>query len=321
MAPEKEQNEKVQTDRPKGVSLQPVEHNAEIIDIHYLSDTLAKFRIRPGDGLTKDFTPGQYLTVGDNNPVGSTRRAYSIASPPHEQRWYELFIRRVSEENAQSAYPLTHILFDRKPGDGVWIGPKVAGHFTLAHTIKPDDPRLRIFVAAGTGLAPFVSIVQSALHGSNNGDIPPHLILHGCSYPHELGYKEDLENAMKAMQKLGYIPTISRPHEASDWEGETGRVETFFDGERLDDLEIRLGQKPGFLTPDNAVIYICGLQGTIANTLRSLIDRGFVPASRSLRKHMGIPAEFSSSLFFEQYDATPILELEEAQELGKILLG
>ena len=264
------------------------------------------------------------MTLGDNNPAGSTRRAYSIASPPSEKRWFELFIRRVSEENAQSAYPLTHILFDRKPGDGLWVGPKIVGRFTLEHTLRPDDNRVRVFVAAGTGLAPFVSIIDQAIAQgeiSENGDVPPYLILHGTSYPHELGYRGDLEKTLNKLGQLGYIPTVSRPNEVPDWLGDVGRVETFFDGEKLDRLEERLGKEPGWLTPSNAVVYICGLQGTIANTIRSLVARGFVPDNRAMRKRMKLPPELLASLYFEQYDSAPILDVEEAERLGSLLLS
>lgn len=311
--------------RPVGIVPKPVEYNAEIAEIQYLSDTLAMFRVRPapsGDGPVApvDFTPGQYLTLGDNNPAGSTRRAYSISSPPGEKRWYELFIRRVSEENAQSSYPLTHILFDKKAGDGLWLGPKVTGRFTLQHTISPEDKRLRVFVAAGTGLAPFVSIVKNAMAASMETP-QPFLVLHGSSFPHELGYRQDLEMTLNNMERHGYIPTISRPHVAEGWKGQTGRVEAFFDGEKLTELEERIGAEPGFLKPENAVVYVCGLQGTIANTIRALICRGFTPDSKRLRKHMQIPDDRVSSLYFEQYDTAPIMDVEEAQRLGRLLIA
>ena len=83
----------------------------------------------------------------------------------------------------------------------------------------------------------------------------------------------------------------SRPKEAPDWKGDTGRVEAFFEGARLDDLEKRLGLPPGGFTPKNVVIYICGLTGTITGTIVPLIDRGFVPDFKRIREALGVPAD------------------------------
>ncbi len=58
---------------------------------------------------------------------------------------------------------------------------------------------------------------------------------------------------------------------------------------------------------------ICGLQGTIANTLTALFHRGFVPADRRMRREFGVPADCGPSIFFEQYDTTPILDLKNEE--------
>ena len=297
-------------------------YNATLTQREDLSETLTIFRIRP-DGDTNElgnggsplpeFVAGQYAVLGAHNEdepeKGFVRRAYSIASPPEERRWLEFYIRFVDRPTSNN--PLTHLLWKMQVGARLWLGPKITGRFTLAHTIGEEDPRQKIFVAAGTGLAPFVSILKNVMQqnvatdGSQGSNF---IVLHGASHPHDLAYKEDLEKALNLVRQR-YFPTISRPQLHPDWQGDTGRVETFFDAEKLEDLERRLGFEPGHIAPERCVAYICGLQGTIANTLIALLRRGFIPNDRRIRAALGLPKDVVPSLFFEQYDSMPILDL------------
>ena len=110
---------------------------------------------------------------------------------------------------------------------------------------------------------------------------------------------------------LKYWGTVSRPKEAPGWTGDTGRVEAFFEGARLDDLEHRLGLAPGGFNPKNVVIYICGLTGTITGTVIPLMDRGFVPDFKRIREALGVPADTKDSVFYEQYDTEPVINIKD----------
>ena len=299
----------------------PVAYNATLVERIDLTDKLAIFRIAPdplGDDqvatVIPDFEAGQYIVIGANNEEhpekGSVRRAYSIASPPTEKRFLEFYVRYV--EKPASDNPLTHLLWKMKDGDRLHLGPKIVGKFTLSHTIGRDDTRWKIFVAAGTGLAPFVAIAKTYFNTTeHNGDNPLEkmVILHGASQPQDLGYREELDAIFNSVCSR-YLPTISRPHLAPDWSGRRGRVETFFDAEELETLEQRLQMKSGEISPQNCVIYVCGLQDTIAKTITRLLNRGFIPNDKHIRDVLGIPPETAASLFFEQYDSSPILDLK-----------
>ncbi|MEQ8819182.1 MAG: FAD-binding oxidoreductase [Sumerlaeia bacterium] len=291
----------------------PLDYKATILEREDIAKDLAIFRIRPEfEGFPETFVPGQYTLLGLNHPEkGSVQRAYSIASPPDDlPDFMDFYVRRVAKPASDN--PLTHLLFELGAGDRIYLGSKIRGNFTLEHELgRPDDPRLKICVAAGTGLAPFTSMV---FHEHRNGrDVSEFLVLHGASYPNQLGYMREMESIMNGdPDRLRYFPTISREPDAP-WAFDRGRVETFFEEDKLEDLERRAGLEPGFLTPDNAVVFICGLQGTIASTLTRLLHRGFVPAERKLRRALWIPEDVSGSLFFEQYDAEPILDLKDEE--------
>lgn len=298
----------------------PIKYNATVVERIDLTDALAIFKIRPDEPIEDDppFVPGQYMTLGLNNEekpeLGSVRRPMSIASAPQEEV-LEFYIRWV--KYPESDNPLTHLLWKVRNGDRIHLRAKGVGHFTLEHTVGDADPRLKVMVAAGTGLAPFVSIVRADAMRDPKADLGRYAILHGASYPADLGYRQELEH-LRDQKGLRYRTTVSRPDEAPDWVGDHGRVEDYFLRERLAQLERDLGLGEGELTPQNALIYICGLQGTIGQTIMRLLHRGFVPGNRKLRRALEVPEEVPSSLYFEQYDTTPVIPVDDDEVMENL---
>ena len=295
----------------------PVTYNATLVERLDLTPQLAVFKVRPDEPVAGDpqFVPGQYVTLGLNNEdrpdLGSVRRPMSIASAPEERDALEFYIRFVKVPESDN--PLTHLLWRAKAGDRMFMRAKAVGKFTVSDTIGESDARLRVCVAAGTGLAPFLCMVRSAHMRDVGADLSGWAILHGASYPADLGYRRELEALTR--QGLCYQGSISRPQESPDWRGDVGRVEDYFLKERLDDLERRLGLGAGELRPERSVIYICGLQGTIGKTIERLAARGFVPDNRKLRRALEVPDDVPASLFFEQYDKTPVIDLGDPRVL------
>ena len=292
----------------------PLVYNATLTERVDITDALTLFRVTP-DQLPEQrpwFVPGQYCVLGLNNEakpeLGSVRRSMSIASAPEDDGPIEFYIRWVAKPESDN--PLTHLFWKLKAGDRVYMRAVAAGVFTIKDTVGNEDPRLRIMVAAGTGSAPFVSMVRSELRRNPAADLSKWVLLHGASYPADLGYRDELLG-MVERNHLRYWGTVSRPKEAPDWKGDTGRVEAFFEGARLDDFERRLGLPPGGFTPKNAVIFICGLTGTITGTIVPLIDRGFIPDFKRIREALGVPPEAKDSVFYEQYDTEPVINIKD----------
>lgn len=292
----------------------PLEYNATLTERVDITDALSLFRVTPDQAPAQRpwFVPGQYCVLGLNNAekpqLGSVRRSMSIASAPEDDGPIEFYIRWVAKPESEN--PLTHLLWKINSGDRMYMRAVAAGVFTVKDTIGLDDPRLRVMVAAGTGSAPFLSMLRSELRRDPAADLSKWVLLHGASYPADLGYRDELMR-MVDRNRLRYWGTVSRPKEAPDWKGDTGRVEAFFDGARLEDFERRLGLPAGGFTPDNVVIFICGLTGTITGTIIPLIDRGFVPDFKRIREALGVPAEIKDSVFYEQYDTEPVINIKD----------
>jgi ferredoxin/flavodoxin---NADP+ reductase len=298
----------------------PLEYNATLTERIDLTDALALFRVTP-DKMPDQrpwFTPGQYCVLGLNNEatpaLGSVRRSMSIASAPEDDGPIEFYIRWVAKPESEN--PLTHLLWKRKAGERMYMRAVAAGVFTVKDTIGVADDRLKVMVAAGTGSAPFLSMLRSELRQNPGADLSKWVLLHGASYPADLGYRDEL-NRYVDRNRLHYFPTVSRPKDTG-WTGYSGRVEAFFDGDRLADLEKRIGLPPGGFTPKNVVIYICGLTGTISGTIIPLIDRGFVPDFKRIREALGVPAETKDSVFYEQYDTEPVIDIKNPEVVAPL---
>jgi ferredoxin--NADP+ reductase len=247
---------------------------------HDLTPDLAIIRIAPSDGSpVPDFKPGQFVTLGLklDGEDKVTNRAYSLASPPEERRYFELYIKW-----AQEPVPgkFTTALFNLKEGEELyWRKP--AGAFTIEEK-KPDgapDERDMVLVASGTGLAPFVAYV---LHLRSKGSKRKIALLHGARNAKELGYRELFERLQKE-GNLIYLPTVSRPKDPGSvgWAGHTGRVESLLiPNGGASELEKALGHR---VAPENSSFYICGYSGTIDSVISILQPLGFV-SNRNKRK-------------------------------------
>ena len=192
--------------------------------------------------------------------------------------------------------------------------PTASGRFTEEDTVGDLQGKTLIMLAAGTGLAPFLSIVKSKVRQDPNCRLDNYVMIHGASNPTYLGYMDEL-NALARNNGLKYLPTISRPKEAPGWKGCTGRAESVLQPDRYAETEKRLGIE---LRPDKTLITICGLTGTISQTIKGLAERGYIPHHRKLRKELGIADDIPSSIYYEQYDSEPVIDLKDTALVEKI---
>lgn len=276
-----------------------VDNKATITYIRVLKEDLSIFRVKPNEGQVPDFKPGQFVTLGVNVPSEKKiiRRAYSIASPPQQKKYFELILRWVKKPVPGR---LTTQVFDKKEGDEIlWVKP--TGIFTINEkmaTGTPDNRRM-VLIGGGTGLAPFVSY---SLYLKAIGSKREIIVLHGASYVDELSYRDlltELEQESidkgKDVWNFRYRASISRPQEwfNRSWRGQTGRVETFLrpkPGKDKSTLEELVGEK---ITPENTSFYVCGWQGTVDGVLDYLVPKGFV-TERQKRKDGTFDVKFES---------------------------
>lgn len=201
-----------------------------------------------------DFVPGQFVSFSDYVVGRKVTRAYSIASAPSGSR-FELCLNRV-REGLFSPH-----LFTLEPGGAVEMrGP--LGYFV------PKSPfRESVFVATGTGVAPFRAFLQSP---SVRDSGAPVTLLMGARHEDGLLYRGEFEELAAAHPNFLFLPSITRP--SNNWAGRTGRVQAH--------LEEALAGRTGI------DVYICGLKAMV-DDVRSLL------ASKDFEKQQ---------IIFEKYD-------------------
>src|SRR3954463_14077379 len=100
------------------------------------------------------FTPGQYLTLRTSMDGEEVRRSYSICSGPDDGE-LRIAVKKV-DGGAFSSWAAEEL----KPGDELDVMTPI-GRFTLAHV--PDQQRIHVGFAAGSGITPILSIVKGVL--------------------------------------------------------------------------------------------------------------------------------------------------------------
>lgn len=154
---------------------------ATLIAVHDLPNQCKQFVFEPHGAFS--FLPGQFITV--LHPDGKTRRVFSISSPTG-QSTFSLTVKRV--ENG---------IVSRWLHDEIEVGQQVKllppnGKFTY----EPQHLSARdmVFIAAGSGIAPFMSIIPETLQHEPQSNIT--LVYSNHSQEHTLYYDElrDWEN-------------------------------------------------------------------------------------------------------------------------------
>jgi ferredoxin-NADP reductase len=234
------------------------QYNASLVRREDQHESLGYFWVRM-DGDATPFLAGQYMTIGVMVDGRIVQRPYSVASAPSTANdGYEMYVRLVEGGT------FTPLLWELPVGHRMRIiGPK--GKFML----EPDDDRVHVFISSGTGNAPFIAMIRELLA---EGRPRRAVMLNGCSYVRDLGYRDILEGWERSGEyPVTFIPTVSRPDDPrnADWTGRTGRVESIL-GPVLDELG---------LTPANAVAYLCGNPDMILTAEATLLDRGFEEAA------------------------------------------
>jgi ferredoxin-NADP reductase len=215
------------------------------------------------DGATSfGFVPGQWLSIKASTPEGEEiTRAYSIASPPDNGR-IALCLNRVHE-----GFMSNHLCSLEEGSKITFQGP--FGSFIL-------HPPMRdmIFIATGTGIAPFRSMLHWVLADPERHQGKDLWLLFGARTEADLYYRDEFSRLAAAHANFHFLPTLSRA--TPEWGGLRGYVQ-----EHVAEIVDRRNNKE-----KDIHAYICGL------------DK-MVKANRELLKSLGCDR---TSIRYEKYD-------------------
>jgi len=221
------------------------EYKSKVVKIVEEAPKVKTFHVKVPETFT--FEPGQFVML--SLPEKKLPRAFSIASSPTQERIIELTIKIESYPQEEGARHLSPLLGKIKEGQEVTFkGPY--GKFVLDES--HDD---LIFIAAGTGIAPLMSMIRYCLANNHQKNIT----LFNCNRtPKHIIYKKELE---KIKNKITLIQTISRPEESSGWGGHEGRITK----QLLEE----------YITNKNALVYICGPNAMVKQAQHDLEELEF----------------------------------------------
>jgi Na+-transporting NADH:ubiquinone oxidoreductase subunit F len=196
------------------------------------------------------FVPGQYIQLrapayGDNpEPV---YRAYSLSSPPSDQKAIELLIRYVPE-GICTTWVFEHL---EEGSEVVFNGPY--GDFRLSST-----DREMIWIAGGSGMAPFWSLIRHMIEKGINRRTT---YFFGAATEKDLFLVDELRRIQEEHDWFEFVPALSQPAEDTGWQGESGLITEVVDRHVGDGSDKEA--------------YLCGSPGMINASITVLTDHGF----------------------------------------------
>lgn len=240
-------------------------YNATITTFEPTHSDLWVLRVRPDHGDTSHL-PGQYASLGlgywedriddaidpgmDDKWFKLIRRSYSIshpifgdtgylAAPDTEELEFYIVLVPPSEEHVPA---LTPRLALKRPGDRIYLGPKVAGRYTLSSVNDPESAV--IFFATGTGEAPHNSMIAELLRKGHTGPIISTVTVRNNA---DLGYLDVHRHLADRFPNYRYVPMPTR---------EPGVTKRYLqDLLRDGDLERIIGRP---FDPEDTHAFLCG---------------------------------------------------------------
>ncbi|MFO7820910.1 MAG: 2Fe-2S iron-sulfur cluster binding domain-containing protein [Lentisphaeria bacterium] len=189
------------------------EYEAVAEKITDLTHDIKLLRIKLSEPEEISFTPGQYIQLEcppyKMNPE-AVYRAYSIASDPVDKDHLDLIIRLVPEGIC------TTWVFDfLEEGESLTLNGPYGDFY-----IRPGNSEM-IFIAGGSGMAPFRSILADLERQECKRPIR---YFFGALTAKDLFMLDEMKGYEERLYDFKFIPALSEPVPDDEWNGETGLI-------------------------------------------------------------------------------------------------
>jgi ferredoxin-NADP reductase len=263
-----------------------------VTDIIQETPTTKTFRLERLDGPLPPFRPGQYVNLFVDVDGVLTSRPYSISSPPTAEEMGDVCdTLDLTVRDKPDGFVAPYLLNEVRVGDELeTTGP--AGSFYHEPLIDGDD---LVFLAGGSGITPFISIIRDAVRG--RGSTPPlrmHL-LYGSRVPEDVIFGDELADLAAEHPNLDYALVISEP--PPDCRGLVGFLDADLIHERVGDVR-------------GKTFYVCGPNVMYNFCLDALTELG-VPRHKIKRELYGPPDDVTRQLGWpEELPADTLFDVE-----------
>jgi len=155
------------------------------------------------------YFPGQYMDF--QVPGHSATRSFSMANTPNREGIFEFVIK---------VYPgglFSGLLADSiKAGDRLQVEAPF-GAFRLRESSSND----LLFVGGGAGMAPLLALLRSMAERGVDRKVT---FYYGARTLRDLCFQEELAKLAEQLPGFTFVPALSEPAGADEWEGETGLI-------------------------------------------------------------------------------------------------
>lgn len=235
-------------------------HSLKIKSILRQTDKAVSITFEVPTSLKTDFafTAGQYITLKTRIDAKEVRRDYSLSSSPHS----ELLTVTVKEiENGVfSTYANTQL----KVGDTLEVG---APNGRFVYNPKTDSETTIVAFAAGSGITPIMSIVQTVLETKTDTNF---VLIYGNKSPKQTIFYDailKLQTLYNDRFKVQFLFS-----EADEDQALFGRI---------DSGNVQYILKNNFAIHDSQKFYLCGPEGMI-HTVNTILTEKEVEPSKIL---------------------------------------
>jgi len=289
----------LETGRQLVASLHPKRMQLQLVEIIPETPSTKTLRFERKDAPLPPFRAGQYLNVFVDVDSVLTSRPYSISSAPGAAT-LDLTVKR-----KPGGFVSPYLLNELQVGDVLQsTGPK--GKFYIEELIDGDQ---LVFLAGGSGVTPFMSIIQDTLSRSTIKPIKMHLI-YGSRLPEDIIFAQKLTELSGKHPNFSLTQVISEP--PVGYQGHAGLLDANL-------IQSVLTDPSNGILPDlnQNKYYICGPNVMYAFCLNALQELG-IPPHRIKRELYGPPDDVTQELGWpKEIDVNHIFQVELAG--GKVI--
>jgi ferredoxin-NADP reductase len=220
-------------------------YDARVLRVAPLSEFTCHVELEVSGVPQFGFVPGQWLSVKAATPGGEEiTRAYSIASPPSRNARVAFCLNRV-----QDGFMSNYLC-------GLEEGAKITFQGPFGDFVLRPPLRDTVFIATGTGIAPFRSMLHWLLADRERHQGREFWLLFGARSEQDVYYREEFEQLAERHKNFHFLPTLSCG--GDNWPSLRGYVQK------------HLPEVVGSRTDMHA--YICGLD-KMAKANREILKR------------------------------------------------
>jgi benzoate/toluate 1,2-dioxygenase reductase subunit len=246
-----------------------VAHSGRICAIERPSDTIVGFSVALDNREALSFLPGQYVNV--LVPGTDQKRSYSFSSAPHVPE-VSFVLRNIT----------TSVLPNFLRTEGALGSPiEFTGPFGSFYLRQIKRPLL--LLAGGTGIAPFLAMVEAAVNYGGSG-VPVHLI-YGVNTDADLVAIDKLEHGAKQLPNFTFSCCVVDEQSKQPRKGYVTRY-----------------IEPRHLNGGDVDVYLCGPPPMVDAVRKYFSDQGIEPAN----------------FYFEKFSSTGrVVAISEAHAGGR----